>query len=535
MTKTQLAIILGFALLVSGCNSDSSQPVETFQNPSELKSTGGELRASLTVGSAQIRIGDRSVTSSVYNGAYSAPLLRVRPGDTLFVDVDNRIGEQTNLHMHGLNVSPRINADATVSDNVFVSVDPATKLSYKFEIPKTHNAGLYWYHAHLHEKAQRQLMEGLSGAIIIDGVLDPLPQFRNAVERIMLLKDIQVTAQGAVPTEIKPGGSSVRTVNGLVNPTMVIRPHETQFLRIANIGSDVYYSLRLQGHKFYELARDGNQRTRVVALDEILLSPGSRSEVLIQGAEAGTYLLTTQAFSTGPDGDSYPLTTLATVVSQGAPDVAIPIPGNLPAVEDFRTLPIAKRRVIRFSSAQDNFFVDSGNGPKAFNANLVDSTILAGTVEEWTIINTTQELHTFHIHQTDFQVTEINGAVQEFLGHQDNVDVPFQASANAVPGEIKVLIDFRNPNMVGKFVYHCHILEHEDAGMMAVAEVVPSGPFAMSLKAKAMRVVNRIVGGAAAERAAQSEATLNALQAGSFCRSPLSESRVTPFAVRGTR
>lgn len=165
---------------------------------------------------------------------------------------------------------------------------------------------------------------------------------------------------------------------------------------------------------------------------------------------------------------------MATVVTHASATPGLPLPTRFPPVEDFRSLPVAKQRTITFSEDTTNntFFMDSGAGAAQFNPNRVDSTIQAGTVEEWTINNATAELHVFHIHQTDFQVLEINGVKQDFIGHQDNVNVPFQTPGGP-PGSVKVRIDFRDPNIVGKFVYHCHILEHGDGGMMSIAEVVP--------------------------------------------------------------
>ncbi|RJF96739.1 multicopper oxidase family protein [Noviherbaspirillum cavernae] len=499
--------------------------VETFRNPPELRSQNGELRTTLTVAPATVQLAGKSVTTTVYNGSWIPPVLRLRPGEQLLLDLDNRAAEPTNEHFHGLNVSPGINADATVSDNVFVHVEPGSKVSYRIAIPPTHNSGLYWYHTHQHGIAQRQVMGGLSGGLVIDGVLDPLPQLQGITERIMLLKDIQITPQGTLPDDIDPSAPSDRMVNGQVNPTLVIRPGETQFLRLGNIGSDVYYKLKLDGHVFHELARDGNRHNQLVTSDELLLPPGSRSEVLIQGAAQGTYLLRALAFDTGPAGDSYPEATLATLVSQGQAQTPIALPTALPAVEDLRTLPVARRRTITFveDTANNTFFIDSGNGPLMFDANRIDSTIPSGTVEEWTVLNATPELHVFHIHQTDFQVTEINGVAQPFVGHQDNINVSYQPDASSAPGQVKLLIDFRNPLIVGKFVYHCHILEHEDGGMMAVAEVVkPAMAAAAQFGATLVKAVNRTLGRSAergnADEAARIEQTLSAVQAGSYCR-----------------
>jgi suppressor of ftsI len=132
-------------------------------------------------------------------------------------------------------------------------------------------------------------------------------------------------------------------------------------------------------------------------------------------------------------------------------------------VEDLRPR-VTGRRTIVFSESRDGnaFFIDG----KAFDMSRTDQRVKLGTVEEWTIRNEADERHSFHIHQTPFQVAEINGVAQPADGYRDIVDVP-------IGGEVKVVIPFTDPSIVGRFVFHCHILSHEDRGMMATIEVDP--------------------------------------------------------------
>ena len=177
---------------------------------------------------------------------------------------------------------------------------PGTQVNYKISIPASHNPGLYWYHAHLHGIAEQQIMGGLSGGLIIEGILDPFPELAGIRERVLLLKGIQITQGGTVPDDIDPGGDTNRTVNGRTNQVIQIAPGELQFWRIANIGADLYYRLVLEGHTFWEIARDGNRHSKLVEMDEILLPPASRSEVLVRGGVVGEKKLRTLAFNTGP-------------------------------------------------------------------------------------------------------------------------------------------------------------------------------------------------------------------------------------------
>jgi len=187
--------------------------------------------------------------------------------------------------------------------------------------------------------------------------------------------------------------------------------------------------------------------------------------VLVQGGPQGTYKLRTLSFDQGADGDNYPEVTLATLISEGPAEepIALPTKEQFPVVEDLRNQTIADRRTFVFSEDPDTnqFYINK----KQFNESRIDTNVTLGRVEEWTIRNVADEEHVFHIHQLDFQVIEVNGKPVPFTGHQDVVNLP-------VKSEVKILVPFTNPVMVGKFVYHCHIVAHEDSGMMAIIQVV---------------------------------------------------------------
>src|SRR5712692_1487582 len=445
-----------FALLLLPLAGGSAPAAsETFVSPPEIVSSNGVLSATLTAGAAMVKIGNKDVLAWVYDGVYVPPTLRARPGDTIKLKLVNRLGTPTNLHYHGLEVSP-----LGRSDNVFVHVGTNEVFDYEVAIPRTHGAGLYWYHAHQHGSSESQVGGGMSGGLIIDGILDPLPELKGIKERVMLLKDSAINGD-TIGQKDDPATSS-RTLNGLINPTVKIRTGETQFWRIGNIGANAYYRLELEGHAFYKIAQDGNRLNQIVELKEIVLPPGSRVEVLVRGGAPGMYKFRSLAFNTGPQGDQNPEVTLATIIAEGPAQQPIPLPAKLPPVADLRKQPVAHEREIVFSEGPGQFFI---NGQQ-FDLDRVDTTVNLGDVEEWTIRNTSDEMHTFHIHQLDFQVVEVNGRPVPFIGVQDNVNVP-------VRGVVKILVPFTDPVIVGKFVYHCHILSHEDKGMMAVIEVKP--------------------------------------------------------------
>jgi FtsP/CotA-like multicopper oxidase with cupredoxin domain len=239
---------------------------------------------------------------------------------------------------------------------------------------------------------------------------------------------------------------------------------ETQLWRIANVGADLFYDVELEGHEFIVLGEDGDPRWDVVREDHLVLPPGKRFDVLVQGGDPGSYDLITRKFDEGFQ--RLPRTNLATVEVTGPaaqPTTDLPTSMNSTA-GDLSDAPIAKER--RFVFTLDT----TGGGFKAeingetFKPNKVNVRPTLGTVEQWTLVNHSSEDHPFHIHVNDFQVMSVNGKPYDAHGLQDVVIIPKQGG--------KVVI--RNPfeDFTGEFVFHCHILGHEDAGMMQTVKVV---------------------------------------------------------------
>jgi suppressor of ftsI len=429
---------------------------------------GRVVRYTLTADEQKLQIGNRKVTGKAYNGSYVGPTLRLRPGDTLDLTLINRLAEPTNLHFHGMHVSP-----TGLSDNIFRMIGAGQTARYVVKLPLDIDPGLYWYHPHHHTNSEEQVFSGLSGLIIVEGLPALLPpHLRNIPDKTFALKDFQ-DHNGVIPstdTDIKIDAPTNRTVNGQFNPRINIRPGETQLWRFANIGADVYYDLQLQGHKFHVVAQDANPVWTVWAADHLLMPPGSRFEVLVQGAKAGSYTLKTRAYDTGPVGSQFPEANLATVVSAGKPRRPAALPAGLvPKTLRWGYLddqPIARQRTTTFSENPQGtvFYIDN----KQFNPNRVDVAPKLGTTEQWTVHNTGNEEHPFHIHQDDFQVMSINGRPYNTNGQQDTVNLPRSG------GQVVIRDLFHD--FTGRFPYHCHILKHEDKGMMLVVDVVdPSG------------------------------------------------------------
>lgn len=461
-----------FVLALAGCatqqsTAPASQPLR--QNPEFTYDASGVTHATLTAAEQQVNVGNERYVSLVFNGDYDSPLIRTRPGGTMAIRLDNRMDEVTNLHFHGMQVSP-----LDQGDNIFRMTQPHQVGEYNVKLPLDHSPGAYWYHSHFHGGAQRQVSAGIAGPILVDGMLDPFPELKGIKEQVLVLRNFQKTLTGKVASEIITSAPAIRTINGQEVPIIDIKPGETQLWHFINIAANQYFRIRIDGQSMQVLSRDGNTVTRRVDDDQVLVGPSARFSVLVVGPAAGSHDVVMGDADTGPAGDSYPAARLAVLRSSGERVATKQITSAYPPAEDFSKIAVNKTRQFAFqdSDTDPNAFLINGT---RFELDRVNTTVKLGDVEEWRLFNPSQELHQFHIHQVDFQVTEINGKPVQFSGYRDNVFIP-------ATGSITVRIPFRDPVILGKFVYHCHILEHEDGGMMQAIQVVKPEDYEQAVK-----------------------------------------------------
>ena len=427
-----------------------------LRDPAQWVSHNGLLQVRLVEERRMVCVAGRKLWAMTYNGQYMPPTLRFRPGDTLQLALVNRLSTSTNLHVHGLHVSPNGS-----SDNIFLQVKPGQTFHYTYHFPLDLAPGTYWYHPH-YDPTVPQVAGGMSGMIIVDGQTQYLPpDLRHITQHIIALKDFQLDGDAIKTQGVTIGAATNRTVNGQLNPKIRIRPGEVQLWRLANVSANIYYKVHLQGQQFHVIAQDGQPVRRVYTADSLVLAAGNRFDVLVRGGPAGSTQLQTLAYNTGPAGNQFPQTTLATVVSAGKPQAPVAMPTRFAPAQDLSHAKIAARHTVVFSenTAGTEFYI---NG-KQFDPNRVDIRSKLNTVEEWVVRNTSGEEHTIHIHVDDFQVMSINGVPQPFRGWVDTAIIP----AN---GQIVIRIYFTD--FTGKTVFHCHMLNHEDAGMMAVLQIV---------------------------------------------------------------
>jgi FtsP/CotA-like multicopper oxidase with cupredoxin domain len=449
--------------------------------PEVRRSAGGELRTTLQAGYAYHEIGGYRLSLRSYEGTMPGPTLCVSPGDMLRIRLVNDLPPNpdpapadmalphhfntTNFHFHGGHVSP-----SGIADNIFRAMEPGQGYDIEIAIPKDHPSGTYWYHPHHHGSADVQLTSGMAGAILVEGDFAEVPEIAAAEERVLILNEVLFDHRGAIESYDTVWPEAVPrflSVNGQREPALGMRPGEVQRWRIIHAGHEDNLRLALDGHGLQAIAYDGIPLSKPQELDSLVIAPGQRADLLIQAGPAGSYTLR----AVGND-QGYPSPTgpLARLIVAGAP-AAMRLPGSLPApplavVGDGE---ITGRRRLDLSSIspespaaanyQEFAFLVCG---RRFDPDRVDQRVRLGAVEEWLVTNQDSADHIFHIHTNPFEVVAVNGEPLADPVWRDTVIVPRNGS-----------ITFRTRflDYTGRFVLHCHMMNHEELGMMQVVEV----------------------------------------------------------------
>jgi FtsP/CotA-like multicopper oxidase with cupredoxin domain len=396
---------------------NNRMPLKSPASRSNLyKSANGLLELDLEASSQPISLGSRKADLLSYNGQVPAPRLEVRAGDRVRIHFTNKLSQPTNLHYHGLHVSPTGNGD-----NPFLMIPPTQSLTYEFTVPKNHRSGTFWYHPHHHGFVAEQLFGGLAGLFIVRGELDDIPEIKAAKEEFLVLKDFALDRNGRIQppnhmTIVRGREGQILTVNGQVNPNISIPKGGLLRLRLLNASPARFYRLRLENHPFYLIATDGGAVAAPVELTELLLAPGERAEVLVRGErEPSQYRLLNLPYDRGGMGmmgggmgmmgggmemmgeTQINPQVLATLSYRGSIST-LPLPQKLIPVE---VLPEPKT-VRRFELSMDMSprmgmrFTFNG---QAFDPNEINTQVQLNTVEDWELVNVDPDRmdHPFHL------------------------------------------------------------------------------------------------------------------------------------------
>lgn len=423
-----------------------------------------ELRLIASVTERRVAPGAESPATTVfaYNGQIPGPTIDVTEGDRVIVHLRNDLPDVTTVHWHGLHIP--FEADGSP----FHPLEPGEETTLAFTIPEG-TAGTYWYHPHPDHVTGYQVAMGLYGAFIVRAREDPLPPLP---EKLLILSDNRFLETGGVdfadPTS--PQGridfengreGDVLLVNGQVMPTVPIRAGAVQRWRVVNASAARVYRLSIPGHTLLHVGSDGGLFERPVETDEVLIANSERVELLVRGTGAPG---TTAVLEDLPYDRYIPQTRpeewettrpLLKLVYDDASAIDMPtIPETLRPIVPLDTLDADTTRVFVLTQG----FI---NGKK-MDMGRVDQVASLGDTEIWQIENLVGMDHPFHLHGFRFQVLDVNGEPVAYRRWEDTVNVPAHSWA-------RIIVRFES--YPGKWMFHCHILDHEDHGMMGVLEV----------------------------------------------------------------
>ena len=432
-----------------------------------------------------------------------------------------------NLHFHGLTIPPVCHQD----DVLKTAIRPGDlPFEYRFRIPEDEPPGLYWYHPHIHGFTKAQVLGGASGALIVEGIERADKAVAGLPERVLIIRDQDLLNPNAPPAKWEPvvpkmlidrDGDAANNGTGYGKPAkdlsinfvpvpypdyrpavIEMKPEEQQLWRVLNASGITYLNLQLLYGQTPQplglvamdgvpLNQNGLARDFVDWQTHLGIPPGARMEFIVKGPPSGVSgLLVTKTVDTGPSGENDPNRALATVVaSKDAVEpsqlsaASSPLPP--PQLPWLGTVTPVRTRRLYFSeklvdpndptSATEFYVTVDGQAPQMFDPKSGVPNILArqGTVEDWIIENRSAELHAFHIHQLHFLLLDYLGRPVNEPFLRDTVNVPYYNGRTLTYPSIRVRMDFRDPNTIGDFPYHCHLLEHEDGGMMGLIRVEP--------------------------------------------------------------
>jgi FtsP/CotA-like multicopper oxidase with cupredoxin domain len=522
-----LLIALGVANLCAQLPNCPVRPAPgtLVQNPTSLHSQNGILTVDLALRNGVDQYGfmhycyDYPPEASNF---IEAPTLRLYPGDTLVLNLANRItanpGEadampgmdmggaasgggdgdcqggtmvstDTNLHFHGLNIPPVCHQDDVINTVVQTGSAP---FQYKFQIPENEPPGLYWYHPHPHGFTTTQVEGGAAGALIVEGIEKVAPEVAGLKERVLILRQQFYNQNSWIPGPFQFTLNFQDSVPELFPlPLIAMEPNKKEFWRFLNASTQAFVrvAVRYRAPQALELiSLDGVPLSKPEYVTTILVPPAGRAEFIVPGPEPGGLgQLMTAGVETGALGNPNPSAPIANIITtDGATGTEIlpassrngsSVTQRFAGLQD--AVPSAYRKLyfseLFVSPNITKYFITvDGQTPKSYNPNEPPAIVTqVGAVEDWTIENRALEMHAFHIHQLHFLLMDVNGKPVANPALRDTIQIPAWTEKGPYPS-VTLRMDFRDPETAGMFVYHCHILDHEDGGMMAKILVKPA-------------------------------------------------------------
>lgn len=398
------------------------------------------------------------VTVWGFNGQVPGPVLKAKKGDTLVVRVENNLAEPTMIHWHGLRLPATMDGTGEVQNPIL----PGESFEYRFVVP---DAGTFWYHSHYNETVQME--KGMYGGMVIEDDQDPVIVDND---RLLVIDDMkldkenefkQFSAIGRWIERHDGREGDTNLINGKENLKLLMHAGQTERWRIVNAASARYFKLDLEGKPFKVVATDGGLLEFPRTETELLITPGERFDIVVGPFEEG------EAFSI--NSLPYNRVTMLKAKKQGYGNVQVieskqsvaMVPEILTHIETLAPQDALVTRKVKLSvDLSRKHIID-------FNVNnethSMDKPVMVGELQVWEVSNASLMDHPFHLHGFFFQVLEENGKAPEYKAWKDTFNLKPKA---------KIKIAWMPDNRPGKWMYHCHILEHHAAGMMAHFEVI---------------------------------------------------------------
>jgi len=443
--------------------------------------SGTNIDLMLQNGTTQFYTGFNTATNG-YNGNYLGPTIILQKGQTVNLNVMNMLNEVTTTHWHGLHVAPM--NDGSPHNPIAIGA------TWSPSFTVMDNAATYWYHPHLHTTTMKQALKGAAGLIIVQDPIESalgLPR-TYGVDDIPLVFQFETFNATSKEIVINDELDNAILVNGVVSNAAVNVPAQMVRFRLLNASSHRFLEFGFNDNRTYhQITSDDGLLNAPVAMTKLLLSPGERAEIVVN--------------FTGQQGNTYYLKQFGTQVPAGYPGGAAGMMGgtlgpldnidfNLlqcnviaPTVNAVNTLPssLTTNTVLSEVGSSSRTMAITGSPAMSMTNFLINGvtynpavnnfTTQQDNVEVWNITNSSMMPHPFHIHGNHFYVLKVNGATPaaNMLGRKDVITVPPNGGSVKLITQYK---DFNDPNM--PFMYHCHILSHEDLGMMGQFIVNPS-------------------------------------------------------------
>lgn len=449
-------------------------------NPPQESSIDGLLNVTINAQYGNFDLMGQQTHLRCFDNRPIGRTLRVNAGDTLRLRLNNRLPYDplqeictsipteedntprgfnvTNMHVHGVHVSPK-----SPADNIFTLVRFQESEQYIYPIPEDHPPGTYFYHAHFHGSVALQVASGMTGALIIEGPIDEIPEIKACKEQVLCFQTPRYDESGLCENYDLLSLPGATLINGQYKPTIRMTLGEVQRWRLVNASHMANMTFNVADHELTAICFDGNPLAQTKIQNAIVMVPGNRADVLIKAQRTGEYAIYSDKLMDKSNQKEVQAKHIANLIVE--PEIAnMPLyQGKLPRPESLDTI---KDDEVTFGRRLE-FGMSGAAGNKKYTINGVPFScekawqIPLNAVEEWEVYNHTAESHPFHIHVNPFQMLE-GGNVEPGT---------WLDTVNLAPFE-RIRFRTRFKTFTGTFVFHCHNLTHEDLGMMQAIEVV---------------------------------------------------------------